>query len=245
MSQKNRKTAKSGDLSEESPNPRDPKESQSTESLTILNPADAPAHASFIERKSEFIGDAAHCSTEADTMQFVESIREQHPKARHVAFAAIFSAEQGGASERMSDDGEPSGTAGKPILDALRKSGIGDCVVCATRYFGGVLLGSAGLIRAYSTAASEALRAADRARVVAHTKVEVTVDYPQLTTLDHFLGIVGGQVQQRDYTDVVTSTLLVESSLFERFSNDVREAFQGGVHLTPLEIERVAVPLAG
>lgn len=238
MSQKNRKTPTSGDSHES-------KGRSAAESMTLLNPIDAPAHASFIERKSEFIGDAAHCDSEAEAVRFVESIRELHPKAHHVAFAAILSPEQGGASERMSDDGEPSGTAGKPILDALRKSGISNCVVTATRYFGGVLLGSAGLIRAYSTAASEALRVAEKAKVVEHTKAKVTVDYPQLTTLDHFLGTVGGRVEERQYTDVVTSTILVESSAFEQFSEDIREAFQGSVHLAPVESVRVAVPLAG
>ena len=85
---------------------------------TILNTSDNPAHDSLVEKKSEFIGDAAHVDTLDEALAFVTSIREQHPKARHVAYAAVCGGADGRLSERMSDDGEPSGTAGKPILDA-------------------------------------------------------------------------------------------------------------------------------
>ena len=80
---------------------------------TILNTSDNPAHDSLVEKKSEFIGDAAHVDTLDEALAFVTSIREQHPKARHVAYAAVCGGADGRLSERMSDDGEPSGTAGK------------------------------------------------------------------------------------------------------------------------------------
>ena len=137
-----------------------------TEMFTLLDPPDSPAHDSMVEKKSEFIGDACHVDSLEDALAFVESIREQHPKSRHVAYAAICGGADGRLSERMSDDGEPSGTAGKPILDVLRANGLTDCVVAVTRYFGGILLGSGGLIRAYSTGASLAVKAATRARIV-------------------------------------------------------------------------------
>lgn len=93
---------------------------------TILNTSDNPAHDSLVEKKSEFIGDAAHVDTLDEALAFVTSIREQHPKARHVAYAAVCGGADGRLSERMSDDGEPSGTAGKPILDVLKQSGTTD-----------------------------------------------------------------------------------------------------------------------
>lgn len=89
---------------------------------TILNTPDDPAHDSLVEKKSEFIGDAAHVDTLDEALAFVAAIREQHPKARHVAYAAVCGGADGRLSERMSDDGEPSGTAGKPILDVLKQS---------------------------------------------------------------------------------------------------------------------------
>ena len=133
---------------------------------TILNTPDDPAHDSLVEKKSEFIGDAAHVDTLDEALAFVAAIREQHPKARHVAYAAVCGGADGRLSERMSDDGEPSGTAGKPILDVLKQSGTTDCVVAVTRYFGGILLGSGGLVRAYSSAASLAMKAARAARIM-------------------------------------------------------------------------------
>ena len=126
---------------------------------TILDSADRPAHDAFVEKKSEFIGDACHISSLDEALAFVQTIRDQHPKARHVAYAAVCGGSDGRLAERMSDDGEPSGTAGKPILDVLRANELTDCVIAVTRYFGGILLGSGGLIRAYSTGASIAVKA--------------------------------------------------------------------------------------
>lgn len=108
-----------------------------TEMFTLLNTPDDPAHDAMVEKKSEFIGDACHVDSLDEALAFVETIRERHPKSRHVAYAAICGGADGRLSERMSDDGEPSGTAGKPILDVLRANGLTDCVVAVTRYFGG------------------------------------------------------------------------------------------------------------
>ena len=133
---------------------------------TILDSADQPAHDAFVEKKSEFIGDACHIDSLDEALAFVQTIRDQHPKARHVAYAAVCGGSDGRLAERMSDDGEPSGTAGKPILDVLRANEMTDCVVAVTRYFGGILLGSGGLVRAYSSAASLAMKAARAARIM-------------------------------------------------------------------------------
>lgn len=211
--------------------------------FTILNTAEQPSHFSLLEKKSEFVGNAAHCTGEAEALAFVEAIREANPKARHVAYAAIFESEHDGVGERMSDDGEPSGTAGKPILDALSKSHTSACVVSVTRYFGGVLLGSAGLIRAYSTAASGALQGAKRARVVEHVQCSITVDYAQLGTLDHFLEQAGGKVEHRDFTDVVLSTLVVPKASYARFAANLQQAFQDSVRPDGLKRRWVSIPL--
>lgn len=129
---------------------------------TVLDTSDRPAHDALVEKKSEFIADVCHVDALDEALLFVDSVRQLHPKARHVAYAAICVDGDGRVRERMSDDGEPSGTAGKPILDVLRANEMTDCVVAVTRYFGGILLGSGGLIRAYSTGASIAVKAASR-----------------------------------------------------------------------------------
>lgn len=107
---------------------------------TVIDTPQSPAHDSLIDKKSEFIANACHVSDLDEAMLFVQSVRMQHPKARHVAYAAICGDKNGCLSERMSDDGEPSGTAGKPILDVIRSSNLTDTVVTVTRYFGGILL---------------------------------------------------------------------------------------------------------
>ena len=154
---------------------------------TILDSADQPAHDAFVEKKSEFIGDACHIDSLDEAIAFVQMIRDQHPKARHVAYAAVCGGSDGRLAERMSDDGEPSGTAGKPILDVLRANEMTDCAVAVTRYFGGILLGSGGLIRAYSTGASIAVKAATKAKIVPCSEYQVTLDYSQLGSFQNLL----------------------------------------------------------
>lgn len=201
---------------------------------TILNTADAPAHDSFVEKKSEFIGDACHVGALAEALAFVESIRETHPKARHVAYAAIVTDDSGRVMERMSDDGEPSGTAGKPILDVLRANDLTDCVVAVTRYFGGILLGSGGLTRAYSTGASIAVKAARLARIVPCWQLRVRLDYAQLGQFQQLLAQCEGEQTDARFTDRVEIVATIPQANCEAFENRVREAFNAGVVPDPL-----------
>lgn len=208
---------------------------------TILNTADAPAHDSFVEKKSEFIGDACHVATLAEALAFVESIREAHPKARHVAYAAIVTDDSGRVMERMSDDGEPSGTAGKPILDVLRANDLTDCVVAVTRYFGGILLGSGGLTRAYSTGASIAVKAARLARIVPCRQFRVRLDYAQLGQFQQLLAQCEGEQTDAHFTDRVEIVATIPQTNCEAFENRVREAFNAGV--VPEPLGQVARPM--
>lgn len=201
---------------------------------TIDNPTSAPAEDSFIEKKSEFIGDACHIETLDEALAFVQSVREKHPKARHVAFAAILGATEGSAKERMSDDGEPSGTAGKPILDVIRMGKLTDCVIAVTRYFGGILLGSGGLIRAYSTAASMAVKAAKIERIVPMQHYRVVLEYPWLGRFEQLLAEVGGNEESREFTDRVTMRFAIPSAAAEAFEARVREAFNARARLLRL-----------
>lgn len=210
------------------------------ESFTVLDPASAPAQGSLTEKKSEFIADICHVDELAQAMAFVESIRERHPKARHVAYAAICG-DEGRLAERMSDDGEPSGTAGKPILDVLRANHLTDCAVTVTRYFGGILLGSGGLTRAYSSAASLAVKAANTARIVTCVRLRMTVTYPQLDTLTHVIAQSGGVQDNEQYTDVVTLDALIEQSKAPAFRTRVIEAFRGAVHAEQVGVEHRAI----
>ncbi|MDU2421317.1 MAG: YigZ family protein [Bifidobacterium scardovii] len=209
---------------------------------TILDTAGQPAHDAFVEKKSEFIGDACHIDTLDEALAFVEAIRQQHPKSRHVAYAAVCGGADGRLSERMSDDGEPSGTAGKPILDVLRANELTDCVVAVTRYFGGILLGSGGLIRAYSTGASLAVKAASQARIVPCVRYSVRLEYPQLAIFQRLLADCEGRSDDERYTDHVTLRAIVPQERSETFESRTREAFNASV--TPERLDVVNHPVA-
>lgn len=196
---------------------------------TILDSADRPAHDAFVEKKSEFIGDACHISSLDEALAFVQTIRDQHPKARHVAYAAVCGGSDGRLAERMSDDGEPSGTAGKPILDVLRANEMTDCVVAVTRYFGGILLGSGGLIRAYSTGASIAVKAASKAKIVPCGEYQVILDYPQLGSFQNLLSTVEGEQTDAQYTDRIALTVVVSQEQANAFESRVVETFNATV----------------
>ena len=204
---------------------------------TILNTPDDPAHDSLVEKKSEFIGDAAHVDTLDEALAFVAAIREQHPKARHVAYAAVCGGADGRLSERMSDDGEP-------ILDVLKQSGTTDCVVAVTRYFGGILLGSGGLVRAYSSAASLAMKAARAARIMTAKRYRVRLEYPQLARFQQILAQLGGSQEDESYAVNVELTAVVPQDDCARFEERVRETFNAAVVPAPIDMVNIPVPLA-
>ena len=151
-----------------------------------------------------------------------------------MAYAAIVTDDSGRVMERMSDDGEPSGTAGKPILDVLRANDLTDCVVAVTRYFGGILLGSGGLTRAYSTGASIAVKAARLARIVPCRQLRVRLDYAQLGQFQQLLAQCEGEQTDAQFTDRVEIVATIPQTNCEAFENRVREAFNAGVVPDPL-----------
>ena len=208
---------------------------------TILDPVSEPAHDAFVEKKSEFIGDVAHIDSLDEALAFVATIRNQHPKARHVAYAAVVGGSDGRVSERMSDDGEPSGTAGKPILDVLRANDLTDCVVAVTRYFGGILLGSGGLIRAYSTGASIAVKAAKGADIVPCRRYLVTLDYPQLARFQQLLASVDGVQSDETYAADVTLTATLPLDNTDVFEERVRETFNATIAPEPIDTVNRAI----
>ncbi|MGM9646724.1 MAG: IMPACT family protein [Eubacteriales bacterium] len=127
----------------------------------------------LVEKRSEFLAYAAPVTTEAEAMAFVEQIRKKYPDARHTVFAYLLSS--GGM--RYSDDGEPQGSAGMPVLDIIRKGGFTDAVITVTRYFGGILLGTGGLVHAYSGAAKLAVEKAGIVELIPYDLVRFSVDY--------------------------------------------------------------------
>lgn len=141
--------------------------------------------AEFIVEKSRFIGIIAPVASEDDAKAFIEKVEQAHPDATHVAYAYTVGPE--GTLMRASDAGEPSGTAGNPMLEVLRREHLLDVVVCGVRYFGGVKLGAGGLIRAYAKTAKIALEAAGIVPWAKHISLKITVPYDLDGSLAYYL----------------------------------------------------------
>lgn len=155
----------------------------------------------FIEKRSRFIGYAKPVKTQDEAMDFINSIRSKHWDATHNVYAYVL---REGQSRRYSDDGEPSGTAGVPVLDVLLKENITDCVVVATRYFGGVLLGAGGLVRAYSHTSKIAVEAAGIIKMSVCSVMSVTCDYNFYGRLSSLIPEYGGITEDTDFGENVT-----------------------------------------
>jgi uncharacterized YigZ family protein len=161
-----------------------------------------PASDTLIEKKSEFIGYIAPVSTEEAALAFIAEIRKKHSDAKHNVYAYIL---RGNNTTRFSDDGEPHGTAGLPVLELLRKEGLTDVVAVITRYFGGILLGTGGLLRAYTAAAKAAI---DKTQIVIYKKFaafSVTSSYFDYQKIDYYLQ---GKTVIREKVDFGTDVTL-------------------------------------
>ena len=155
----------------------------------------------FIEKRSRFIGYAKPVTTQEEAMDFINKIRAKHWDATHNVYAYVL---REGQARRYSDDGEPSGTAGVPVLDVLLKENITDCVVVATRYFGGVLLGAGGLVRAYSHTSKIAVDAAGIMKMSVCSVMSVTCDYNFYGRLTSLIPEFGGITEDTEFGENVT-----------------------------------------
>ena len=156
---------------------------------------------SMVEKKSKFIANVRPVSDEAEALEFLNKIRSRYPDATHNVYAYVIDENN---IFRYSDDGEPSGTAGMPVLDAIRKAGIVDVAVVVTRYFGGTLLGTGGLVHAYGTSASMGL---NESKVVIREKCDilaVTVDYTLVGKIQYKISSDGFLLEDTVYADEVT-----------------------------------------
>ena len=156
--------------------------------------------AEFEEKKSVFIGHCARVTNEEDAAAYVKQLKKQYADARHNVWAYLL---RGGIVARYSDDGEPQGTAGVPVLDVIRKSGAEDVCVVVTRYFGGILLGAGGLVRAYSHTASLALAQAHIITYEKYDELTLSCSYSDYQKLSAELPKYGAVVDSTDFADDV------------------------------------------
>ena len=175
--------------------------------VTLENSPDNPAYFFLEEKKSKFIGRACHVESEEEARAFVAQVRKLEQGARHNVFA--FTVCGGPVAllpviERQSDDGEPQKTAGMPVLEVIHGAGVSDVVVVVTRYFGGTLLGTGGLVRAYTGAAQGALAEASLVRMLSCVDVQVVLPYSLYDTALYTLENSPAKILSTGFTDQVT-----------------------------------------
>ena len=187
------------------------------------------AEASFIEKRSEFIGYIAPVKTDEEAVNFINTIKAKHRKAKHNVYAYILRKDN---ISRYSDDGEPQGTAGVPVLDVLQKRGLTDVCVVVTRYFGGILLGGGGLVRAYSHAASLACDAAHTMDMCLCHRLKICTDYGMYGKLTYILPNFETITVNSDFSDSVTLELLVLSKKLSALISEITEITNGSAEIT-------------
>ena len=161
----------------------------------------------FIVNKSRFIGYASPCETEEEALAFLKSIREKHKDATHNCYAYVIG--QNAGIMRYNDDGEPGGTAGMPMMEVIKARGVVNCCVVVTRYFGGILLGAGGLVRAYSHGCAVALNAAQVVKMEESQRILLDVAYPLWDRVNYALKSLPQITEETNFGASVEATLLI------------------------------------
>ena len=184
------------------------------------------AQASFVEKKSKFIGHITPVQTEQQAQAFIQKISKLHHDATHNVYAYSL---REGQVRRYSDNGEPQGTAGIPTLDVLQKSGLVDVCVVVTRYYGGILLGAGGLVRAYSHATTIAVDEAVEMSMMPCKEIIITCEYSFYGKLTYILPNYHVIVQSSDFASEVVLKILIRTQRYERFLKELTELSNGQV----------------
>lgn len=176
----------------------------------------------IVEKKSRFIAEVFLVETEEEAVEILGNIKKQYWDARHHCWAYIIGEKQ--VQERFSDDGEPGGTAGKPILEVIRGHELRNVLVVVTRYFGGTLLGTGGLVRAYTQAAQAGIEASTLITKIDGYQLKIETDYSGLGKLQYLLAQRGLPVIEADYGEAVTLSTLIPADEESSFTAAITEA---------------------
>ena len=176
----------------------------------------------IVEKKSRFIGVTFPIDNEEEALLFIEEFKKKYWDARHRCFAYVIGENM--ELQRFSDDGEPQGTAGKPILDVLLNNEIHNCLIIVVRYFGGTLLGTGGLVRAYSQAAKAAIDNSDIIEKIRGNLLNIETDYNGIGKIQYLLGNRNIDIWRSDYADNVKLQVLVPESEIESVIAEITEA---------------------
>ncbi|OIL37757.1 YigZ family protein [Oenococcus oeni] len=181
----------------------------------------------LIIKKSRFIADIYPLKEEQEAKKIIENVRKKNPNANHVVFAYTVGLNR--EIQRMSDNGEPVGTAGKPVLDAITKNNLINVLITVTRYFGGIKLGAGGLIRAYSQSASQTIENAQLATLVNYDRLQLIFDYSLIDKIKYFIEKQKAVVMETNYQTKVQAVILVETSDSKNFQKRLIDLFSGRI----------------
>ena len=181
---------------------------------TILNTTEV----SFEERKSIFICNIKKISNEEEAHKFIDEIKQKYKDASHNVYAYITNNK---IAMRYSDDGEPKGTAGPPVLEVLKREELNDVAVVITRYFGGILLGAGGLIRAYTSSCSQGIHAGKKVRRTQGCYFEIVCDYEKYGKINNYFQRENVILKGNDFLENITMKILCFSKDFQKIKNDI------------------------
>ena len=187
----------------------------------------------LIEKKSRFIATVKPVDSEEEALEFIAAIKKKYWNARHNCFAFVIGERQ--EIQRCSDDGEPNGTAGKPMLDVLLGNELRNVVVVVTRYFGGTLLGTGGLVRAYSQAVKAGLQASVVITKILGVKLHIETDYTTFGKIQYILAQRELKILDTVYTDKVELEVLVPKTELEQVMHAITEGTNAQADMTPKE----------
>lgn len=192
--------------------------------ITVKN----PSYFEYVDRKSVFIGMAMPVSTESDALAFIDSVKRRYPDARHHVYAYVL---RENSTMRFTDDREPQGTAGMPVLDVIRKNGCTDVAIVVTRYFGGTLLGTGGLVKAYTSAAVGALDNAEIIRYDVYSTAEFEVGYSDYGKITTMLSDIGFRISDTIFEENVKISGSILKSNLDSLKEKMTEITSGRVEI--------------
>lgn len=187
----------------------------------------------IVEKKSRFIASVIPVENEEEALEFIEKTKKQYWNARHNCFAYVIG--ERGQLQRCSDDGEPNGTAGKPMLDVLLGNELRNVAVVVTRYFGGTLLGTGGLVRAYSQAVKAGLQASVMITKILGVKLHIETDYTTFGKIQYILAQRELKILDTVYTDKVELEVLIPKTELEQVMHAITEGTNAQADMTPKE----------
>lgn len=195
--------------------------------------------AETIINKSRFIGYAMPVESEEDALEFIDKLKTKHRDATHNVYAYVLGKDSN--IQRFSDDGEPTGTAGIPVLEVIKKENLRNVVVVVTRYFGGIKLGAGGLIRAYTKGAKIGLDAGIIVDMVLHTRMKIRIDYTLYGKIENYLINEGYIVDESVFDEAVNIFVYIEDAKKKDFYNIITDLTNGSAILADLDEEYIPI----